>query len=680
MQVDEKKLQELIENYKNHFRERFSKEKFKWQAIKIFQDNFDLAAKDITAMLKKSLPEKENGVLFSSNNYYPLRMLTSFSEYEALTVKAMFENLYDESKDLEERIDAFGKEAEALLKYFPNASYSYQNNHAISLYLEYRYPDKYFMYKDKENIEVAKMLGVDIECKGENNKKTKKYLKYLELCKQVLKYMKKDKELLELVDSSLDDTCYKNDDYHMLVSDFLFASATKEKEKEKEVNNRCWIYAPGENAVNWDDNIKKGIMSLDFTLQDITNLSKKAIKKLLQSSKNSESEETNNSLALYEFANKMQVGDIVIAKKGQKCLIGYGIVKSDYYYNKNEKSFRHQRQVEWQKVGEWPVTDLLVMKALTDISEDKYKDYAQKLLNIMNNDDKEYTKLDFEEDVYHEDYETILDLLADKKNIILEGPPGVGKTHIAKRLAYLMMGKKDKSRIKVVEFHQSYSYEDFILGYKPTADGGFTLRKGIFYKLCEDAIAHSHEENNKFFLVIDEINRGNLSKIFGELLMLIENDKRGKEQVTLAYQKDGEEIEFTVPENLYIIGTMNTADRSLTIFDYALRRRFAFVDLKPEFDSKGFKKYQAEINNPYFDEVIRRVKDLNEVIKEEKTYLGPDYMIGHSYFCNLKDTSNIEKKLNYIIENEIIPLLKVYLMDNEELLAKLIKIINPGNE
>ena len=179
------------------------------------------------------------------------------------------------------------------------------------------------------------------------------------------------------------------------------------------------------------------------------------------------------------------------------------------------------------------------------------------------------------------DYDQLESLLLRKKNLILQGAPGVGKTFAAKRLAYSIMGNKDDSRVMQVQFHQNYSYEDFVMGYKPNEEGGFELKNGMFYRFCKRAAA---DREHKYFFIIDEINRGNLSKIFGELFMLIEADKRGIE-LQLLYSDE----RFSIPGNVYIIGMMNTADRSLAMLDYALRRRFAFYEMKPGFGSDGFR-------------------------------------------------------------------------------------------
>lgn len=276
--------------------------------------------------------------------------------------------------------------------------------------------------------------------------------------------------------------------------------------------------------------------------------------------------------------------------------------------------------------------------------------------------DTSYTREDFLKEVFvsAEDYDRLATILRLKKNIILEGAPGVGKTFIADRLAYSLMGEKAIDRVKMVQFHQSYSYEDFIMGFRPSASG-FELRKGPFYQFCKQA---EGDESNDYFFIIDEINRGNLSKIFGELFMLIEMDKRGRD-LQLLYSDE----QFSIPENLYIIGMMNTADRSLAMLDFALRRRFAFFELKPGFDSDGFKEYQSHLKNEKFDALINTVKHLNEIIASDES-LGEGFCIGHSYFCNLIPNSIDQQVLSSIVEYELIPLLKEYWFDEPSLVKE----------
>ena len=220
------------------------------------------------------------------------------------------------------------------------------------------------------------------------------------------------------------------------------------------------------------------------------------------------------------------------------------------------------------------------------------------------------------------------------------------------------MGERDESCISVIQFHQSYSYEDFIMGYKPTANGGFELKKGVFYKFCKDA---EKSPSKKYFFIIDEINRGNLSKIFGELLMLIEKDKRG-EKVKLAYN---DEL-FSVPENIYIIGMMNTADRSLAMMDYALRRRFSFFDVEPAFGTEMFRKHLESYihTNGIVEKINKRFGKLNQEIADD---LGRGYRIGHSYFCEGPNEGQTDDAwYESIIKYEVSPLLDEYWWDDKQ--------------
>lgn len=298
--------------------------------------------------------------------------------------------------------------------------------------------------------------------------------------------------------------------------------------------------------------------------------------------------------------------------------------------------------------------------SLFKLEKEEY-DYLYDMIRELNPIEKEsyekYDETDFLNDVYisQDKYNDIVNLLKRKKNIILQGAPGVGKTFMAKRLAYSIMGEKNNNRIEMIQFHQSYSYEDFIEGFRPNEDGKFDIEKGVFYNFC---IKAQNNPNEDYYMIIDEINRGNISKIFGELLMLIEEDKRGN-SLTLAYSKN----KFFVPKNLYIIGMMNTADRSLAILDYALRRRFSFIDILPAFDNETFIKYQTSVNSSKLNQTIDLIKALNNEIKDDPS-LGKGFMIGHSYFCGLENNLT-DEVLDSIIKYEVIPMIKEYWFDDD---------------
>ena len=438
---------------------------------------------------------------------------------------------------------------------------------------------------------------------------------------------------------------------------------------ERETSGKhFWIYAPGENSRKWDEFYSQSIMGIGWDeLGDLMQYpDREAMRTKMKELYDESKSYRNDSLATWQFAHTMRVGDIVFAKKGMREIIGRGVVESDYIFMPERNEYQHIRKIKWTHNGNWEHPGQAVMKTLTDITS--YTDYLQKLEILIAGDGninelepeeeikyEEYSDDDFLSEVFIEpaQYEILTNLLKNKKNLILQGAPGVGKTFAAKRLAYSIIGERDTSRVMMVQFHQSYSYEDFIMGFRPTKDG-FELAQGPFYTFCKNA---QDDLERDYFFIIDEINRGNLSKIFGELLMLIEKDKRG-EMLRLLYSNEL----FSVPKNVYIIGLMNTADRSLAMIDYALRRRFAFYEMEPAFDSSGFLTIIERSNLDKFAILIERIKELNEAISKDES-LGDGFRIGHSYFCT--DDEITDYWLASVINFEILPLLNEYWFDEK---------------
>lgn len=381
--------------------------------------------------------------------------------------------------------------------------------------------------------------------------------------------------------------------------------------------------------------------------------------------------ENGNKRRVYQNFLDAKVGDKIICYESTptKKIVGLAVISkaSDgerVYFKKTEtllnpieySVFKEEKDLEKMEFLVSPNGSLF---KLTELEYNTLMDLIRES-NPVTKDVKAdmYTDSDFLREVYMSDdsLQSMKELLVRKKNIILQGAPGVGKTFCAKRLCYAMMGKKDDSRIAFIQFHQNYSYEDFIMGYKPSGDS-FGLKPGIFYNFCKRA---QNTPDKDFFFIIDEINRGNLSKIFGELLMLIENDYRS-ETVTLAYNGES----FSVPSNVYLIGMMNTADRSLAMIDYALRRRFSFVEVSPCYTDNGFKQYVKDIDSPTLNSVIEVICRLNEVIRNDDS-LGRGFEIGHSYFCNLTKQSCTDSLLKGIVKYDIIPTLQEYWFDDSK--------------
>lgn len=274
----------------------------------------------------------------------------------------------------------------------------------------------------------------------------------------------------------------------------------------------------------------------------------------------------------------------------------------------------------------------------------------------------------------------LLDRLRTKKNLILQGPPGTGKTWLAKRLAFALMGQKDDSKVRAVQFHPNLSYEDFVRGWRPTGQGKLSLADGVFMEAIKAA---SEDPSSKFVVVIEEINRGNPAQIFGELLTLLEAGKRTpNEALELCYpDADGKRRPVHIPENLYVVGTMNIADRSLALVDLALRRRFAFVGLEPRLGQvwRDWVVKECAVDPGLVADIERRIAELNDQIAADAR-LGKQFRIGHSYVtpAHRLEAGDTKKWFLQVVETEIGPLLDEYWFDAPDEAQKAIARLTQG--
>ena len=785
---DQFRMKDVLAAYKQNFvTKQWGDEKYKWEAVKWFQDNWDVNAPDFAEMLNRSLDKTFN--LLASNNNFPKGMIVGFAKSAPEEVRAMFIALFDESKDVFERLDAFKMQSSILLeKYGNGAAQHYQYENAISTYLWLRYPDKYYIYKFGEVKTVASELESDYRFKkGAYADNIRNFLK---LYDEISAALKEDTELVNLFQSQLTDTCYPDPELKTLTIDVGFYISRYYSQKDSAPDTTSWYGAdfdPGLSIEDWSKLLKDetvfttGAMEIMKRMKDyggIASCTQLAVKygetknfynsgsvalarrvceatgvnpntrddgstqwwTILYTGRDAGKDEDGSFIwklrdelsAALDKADLSGIELYVAAAPGEQdrgywwlnanpkiwsfADIAVGEVQSYTLYNENGNKRRIFQNFLDAKAGDMiigyesnPVKQIVAIGRVS-AEQDGEKLFFEKVEGLTSPIDyatlrgcpelermeyfqnpqgslfkltrgeydfildmiregnpvateasiDAYTKSDFLDEVYMTEkrYENLVAVLRNKKNIILQGAPGVGKTFAARRLAWSMMGEKDDSRIEFVQFHQNYSYEDFMMGYKPVEDG-FELKYGIFYRFCQKA---ANQPDKEFFFIIDEINRGNMSKIFGELLMLIEKDYRGI-KATLAYNG----LSFSVPKNLYIIGMMNTADRSLAMIDYALRRRFSFFEVESGFDSEGFIHYQNGLNNETLNELVNKVKDLNREISLDKS-LGKGFCIGHSYFCG-RDVCT-EEWLHSIVDYDILPMLSEYWFDDANKLQR----------
>jgi hypothetical protein len=773
--VEQKPQERLIDIYKYYLKTTGNKEElYKWEIGKQFKDNWELEAKDFGAML--SSVKFMNLFSQQSTGFYNL------ARKNPEDAREFYRYLFDDSVAIKDRIEWAKSEGDELIKkWHPKWTTSGGDERTLSVLWAFNDLSRHAPYKSSFYTKYCELIGVKSASPGE------KYEHYLELLDDLIKnYIVKDTDLLNLHNDTIDPKKHIADPkYHLLAQNMLYrildgywewgedaieeGDGTQEASTNEQIHH--WVYAPGENAMYWDDFFSERIMGLGWReLGDISLFeSKKEIENKLQLVEETSKSKRNDAKANWDFFAKMKPGDLVIVNKGRNCLLGYGIITSDYYFDPERDDHTHLRKVDWKLKGEWSIKDYVHGKTLTDITWEKIEDPQftyrhEQLLAAMG-----------------------VGVQTKKKEImpinqILYGPPGTGKTYTLKTeyfplyttteaaitkdahfenavrdcswwqviaVALIQLGKskvsaiaehpwvvqktnlsnsktvrptiwgqlqshtidscefvnvkskqqpfifnktedsyweileeevkeqipeiyelidsvenfkpnpnKEIKRYVFTTFHQSFSYEDFIEGIKPimsdedgTGEVAYRIEDGVFKDLCKRA---ESDPNNRYAIFIDEINRGNVSAIFGELITLIETDKRkGAEHAMnaiLPYSK----APFSVPVNVDIYGTMNTADRSVEALDTALRRRFSFTEMPPIYDIDEEKAtlqytYAGVVGSKLLETINNRIEKL----------LDRDHLIGHSYFLMAKG-EDAEAKLIDSFYRNIIPLLQEY--------------------
>ena len=784
--IDKEKLNPILEGYKTYFPAHWKDEKFKWEAVKHFQDHWNIDAENFGDMFKEATDKTFS--LLASGYAYPRLMVINFAKADDEAVRSMFQNLFDESQDLATRVDAFQTSSEELRSKYDDGTWRnhYQNTNAISTYLWLRYPDKYYIYKYELFREAAKELSYDYMPR--KNGSVESLIRGKQLYDEINQAIKADSDIRGMIEAVMVPSCYTDPELKTATIDVGFYLARYYlKERDVKQKEEEWFpkdYSPKLNVDDWVELLKDSSVftvsslqimkrikdyggqatctqlyvkygeSKNFYSSGSSSLAKRIAEKtdcevppdrdggnarwwpILYVGKPAGKDEEGSYIwrlrdELSEALGRIDLSRIELYAKGKASEedhgywwltanpkiwsfadIKIGEEQSYTLYNENGNKRRVFQNFLDAKVGDVvigyeanPVKKVVAIGRITQANDGKAiyfekveglatpieysmlkscpelekmeffvqpngslfkltKGEYEFIMDIIREENplekpdelkKKYTKEDFLSKVYmtEERYDVLAALLKNRKNVILQGAPGVGKTFTAKKLAYAMMGEEDDSRIEMVQFHQNYTYEDFIMGYRP--DGSdFKLTDGIFYRFCQRA---SNYPDKDFFFIIDEINRGNMSKIFGELLMLIEKAYRGT-KVTLAYSG----MPFSVPENLYIIGMMNTADRSLAMIDYALRRRFSFFEMEPGFNSEGFTNYRNSFADETFNTLIDQIKLLNKEISEDKS-LGRGFQIGHSYFCGREELGCTDEWMRSVVEFDILPMLNEYWFD-----------------
>ena len=639
-----------------------------------------LAAPDFLPVLrqavKASRPALDNLTRFNYRDDFEKYLGADYGE----KIRGLLTGLFDQSKPLEARIDGFKRELDSDYQQHVGGRKRISLG-LISCLLAARNPDKYIFYRPSLAENAAKRWGLDAPGGATAGEKYAKYLEFL-------------KPLQDDLSRQLGRTADLVDAHSWL---WFERPPTKP-------GPNGWKIAPGESARFWDMLRQHGYIGIGWG--EVGDLSKFKDRAECAEALKKGGLKTGGAISIEYFVHQAQVGDIVVANRGTDEVVGLGTVAGDYQYDpelaaRTGMEYPNLRRVEWRVVRPVASPVKFAQQTVTKLSEDDLKQILAAYRRAYSDDPELVRAID---DLEHGGVPpptpppSPLDPTR-SPNWIFHGPPGTGKTWSAlhevrqvlleknagtreanwynqalrqnnhdqlKPLIALVEsphGMPDARYFEFVTFHQSYSYEDFVEGLRPVSDADgnvrYEVKPGVFKRLCRRAQAewkHHGEKAKLFALVIDEINRGNISKVFGEMITLIEPDKRlgaaSEIKVTLPYSGE----EFGVPPNLLVVGTMNTADRSIALLDVALRRRFVFVELMP----------QPELLGGVAGVALGQL--LESLNRKLEAHLDREHQIGHSYFMGLKSLDG----LRFAWDKKIIPLLQEYFYgDGEKLQAVL---------
>ena len=688
---EEKKLDFYINKYITYYKNNFSKiwedENFKWKAIKCFQDNWDINAKDFLKMLDNSFAQTYN--LLSSNQYFPLKMIKLYANYDCQKVRAMFLDLYNEDKDIIERISNFKKSSEDLCNMYTPGYQHYQKENAITVYLWLKNPDKYYIFKFGEIKSVAEKLHSEYDFrKGAYENNIRNHIKLYDLICNILQ---DDFELKKIFYSHLDETCYQDPYMKTLTIDFGYYVANIDSKiaiENIEVNNKL----QSKNYPQLKNQILYGPPGTGKTYNTVIKAIEITNPELIQKDKDGNVE--NYELLKEKFDELKQQGQIEFVTFHQSYSYEEFVegIKPEL---ENGKELRYKLQNGIFKTICNNAKELLETKVKYNFNKDNISVYKILIPDeslfayCIENDcvainwgnDIDISNCDSQEEIIAkipEDFESrkqcisqlnlfklwIDNDLKNGKDVIVVIPGSMntikGIAKITGDYFYNSDIENGHQQRKVDWIRKNINISsDNIYNSKfvsPTITGMFNdkINWDTFLNLINNK---NNSKSSNAVLVIDEINRGDVSKIFGELITLIEEDKRiGKEHqmtVTLPYSREP----FGVPNNLYIIGTMNTADRSIALLDTALRRRFDFEEMmpKPELLSENIEGVDLE----------QLLTQINGRIKKD---YDRDHQIGHSYLMSVKDKEDLERAY----KNRILPLLNEYFYNDINTVAKIL--------